>query len=92
MILPYCVYVLQSQKDLQLYYGYSANLENRIIDHNRGRTDSTRNRRPLKLIYCEFFLNKKDAKRRESYFKTTQGRRMLKLLLRQTLKEINYPK
>ena len=92
MILPYCVYVLQSRKDLGLYYGYSTKLEERIIDHNRGRTDSTRIRRPLKLIYCEFFLNKKDAKRRESYFKTTQGRRMLKLLLRETLKEINYPR
>ncbi|NND16619.1 MAG: GIY-YIG nuclease family protein [Eudoraea sp.] len=92
MILPYCVYVLQSQKDFLLYHGYSKNIENRIIDHNRGRTKSTRKRRPLKLIYCEYFMNKNDAKRRESYFKTTQGKRMLKLLLRQTLKEINYPR
>ncbi|NAS10757.1 GIY-YIG nuclease family protein [Flavobacteriaceae bacterium R33] len=92
MILPYCVYVLQSEKDLLLYHGYTTNLHNRIINHNRGGTKSTSRRRPLKLIYCEFFLSKKDAKRREMYFKTSQGKRMLKLVLKRTLKEINYPK
>ena len=92
MVLPYCVYVLQSERDLRLYHGYTTNLQNRLIDHNQGKTDSTSKRRPLKLIYCEFFLSKRDAKRREKYFKTSQGKRMLKLLLRCTLKEINYGK
>ena len=92
MILPYCVYVLQSQKDLILYHGHTRNLEKRISDHNRGKTKSTRYRRPLLLIYCEFFLSKKDAQRREKYFKTTMGKRMLKLLLRETMKEIDYPR
>ncbi|MBT8179519.1 MAG: GIY-YIG nuclease family protein [Eudoraea sp.] len=91
MILPYCVYVLQSERDLLLYHGYSTNLRNRLIDHNRGRTKSTSKRRPLNLIYCEFFMSKRDAMRRESYFKTTQGKRMLKLILRETLSDINYP-
>ena len=30
--------------------------------------------------------------RREKYLKTTQGKRMLKLMIRETLKEIDYPK
>ena len=92
MVLPYCVYVLQSERDLLLYHGCTTNLDHRLIDHNRGKTTSTAKRRPLKLIYCEFFINKSDAKRREIYFKTSQGKRMLKLLLRCTLKEINYGK
>ena len=92
MILPYCVYVLQSQKDLLLYHGFTTNIENRIKDHNAGGTISTSKRRPLKLVYCEFFLSKDDAFRRESYFKTTVGKRMLKLVLRDTLTKINYPK
>ena len=91
MILPYCVYVLQSEKDLLLYHGYTTNLKNRLIDHNRGKTKSTSKRRQLHLIYCEFFINKSDAKRREKYFKTSQGKRMLKLLLRKTLLDIKYP-
>jgi putative endonuclease len=92
MILPFCVYVLQSEKDLLLYHGFTANIEKRIKGHNAGRTISTSKRRPLKLVYCEFFLSKKDAMRREAYFKTSTGKRMLKLHLRDTLKQINYPK
>ncbi|NNJ88228.1 MAG: GIY-YIG nuclease family protein [Eudoraea sp.] len=91
MILPYCVYVLQSEKDLLFYHGFTTNIENRLRDHNAGRTISTSKRMPLRLIFCEFYLCKKDAMRREKYFKTTQGKRMLKLMLRNTLKKIGYP-
>ena len=92
MIFPYCVYILQSKKDLLLYHGYTTNLEARSTDHNNGGTISTSDRRPLKLIYCEFFISKKDAERRELYFKTTQSKRMLKLHLKDTFEKINYPK
>jgi putative endonuclease len=92
MILPYCVYVLQSQKDLLFYHGFTTNIKRRIEEHNAGKTNSTAKRKPLKLVYCELFISRKDAIRREKYFKSTQGKRMLKLLLRDTLAKINYPK
>ena len=92
MILPFCVYVLQSERDLLLYHGFTTNLEKRLIDHNNGRTTSTSKRRPLKLIFCEFFDSKEDAMRRERYFKTTPGKKMLRLMLRDTLKKYNYSK
>jgi putative endonuclease len=92
MILPYCVYVLQSKKDLLLYHGFTTNIVRRIKDHNKGNTISTSKRRPLKLVFCEFYMNKKDALRREKYLKTSQGKRMLKLMLRESLKGIEYPK
>ena len=92
MILPYCVYILQSKRDLLLYHGFTTDIEKRIDDHNAGKTISTARRRPLKLIFCEFYLSKKDALRRESYLKTSQGKRMLKLMLKDTLKQIDYPK
>ncbi|ARV11745.1 hypothetical protein BTO09_05025 [Gilvibacter sp. SZ-19] len=92
MILPFCVYVLQSEKDLLLYHGFTTNLEQRLIDHNSKRTKSTSSRIPLKLIYCEFFITKTDALRRERYFKTSTGKKMLKLLLRDTFEKVNYPK
>jgi len=91
MILPYCVYVLQSERDLLLYHGFTTNIERRIKDHNKGGTKSTSKRMPLKLIYCEFFISRKDAERREKYFKTNMGKRMLKLILRDTLRKMNYP-
>ncbi|MBT8255375.1 MAG: GIY-YIG nuclease family protein [Bacteroidia bacterium] len=92
MVLPFCVYVLQSQKDFLLYHGFTTNIMRRLKDHNSGGTISTSKRRPLKLVYCEFFVSKEDAIRRERYFKTTAGKRMLKLHLRSTLTDINYPK
>ncbi len=90
MILPYCVYVLFSENDHMLYYGYTTNLRKRLNDHKRGNTISTSKRRPLRLVYCELFIEKSDAQRREKYLKTSQGKRMLKLILRRTLSELNY--
>ena len=83
--LNYCVYVLYSLRDFKMYIGYTTNLEKRLEDHNAGKTTSTAPRRPLKLIFCEYYLSKQDAMRREKYFKTTAGKKGLKLMLRETL-------
>jgi putative endonuclease len=88
--LPYCVYVLYSEKDWLLYIGYSSNLEKRIEKHNSGGCKSTAPRRPLKLIFCEYYLFKQDAMKREDYFKTTAGKKALKLMLRTTFENLGY--
>jgi len=43
--------VLFSKKDLKYYYGYRENLKLRIEQHNKGKVESTRYRRPLELVY-----------------------------------------
>jgi len=83
--LQYCVYVLYSRKDGKLYIGYSADLETRLKDHSAGRVESTAPRRPLTLIHVEYYLSKNDAARREKYLKTTKGKRVLRLMLRDSL-------
>ena len=88
--LPYCVYVLFSQKDHQLYTGFSTNLSNRIKKHKSGGNKSTAPRRPLELIFCEFYLFKEDAEKREKYFKTTAGKKALKLMLHGTFEKLVY--
>lgn len=80
------VYILQSVKDNQFYTGYTTNLRRRLAAHKCGDVDSTRYRRPLHCIYYEVFINKYDAIRRESYFKSTAGKKTLRLMLRETLK------
>lgn len=60
-------------------------LNRRIQEHNAKRNFSTKPRTPLRLIYAEACLNEEDAKRREDYLKTTQGRRFLKLRIRKYL-------
>jgi len=86
--MAYYVYILFSLKDYQFYTGYSTNLKKRLIYHNTGLVKSTAARRPLKLIFYEVYSNKGDALRREGYFKTTAGKKALKIMLRETLKLI----
>ena len=70
-------YVLQSEKDNNLYVGFTTDLKLRFEQHVKGQVDSTKNRRPLNLIYYEACLTQEDATRREKYFKTYNGKRFL---------------
>ena len=87
--MTYFVYVLFSLKDKKLYTGFSTNLERRIFYHNHGLNQSTKNRRPLILIFHEDYINKNDALRREKYLKTSSGKRCIKIILQDTLANIN---
>jgi putative endonuclease len=80
------VYILRSLKDGLFYIGYSEDLKTRVKDHNQGKNVSTKNRRPLELIFYEAFPNKFDALRREAYYKTTKGKTTLKQMLKEFLK------
>jgi len=73
----YYTYVLQSAEDNGLYVGFTKDLKLRFKQHNKGQVDSTRNRRPLKLIYYEGCMNQADATKREKYLKTYNGKRFL---------------
>lgn len=83
----YYTYVLQSLKDKNLYIGYSANLRQRLEQHKIGGSISTKKRLPFRCIFYEAFLSEEDAKRREEYFKTTKGKKALKLILRKSIVE-----
>ena len=66
----YYIYVLKSEKDGKLYTGYTKDLKLRFEKHNKGTVESTKDRKPFKLIYYEACLNQQDATRREKYLKT----------------------
>jgi putative endonuclease len=72
-------------KDNKLYIGFTTNLNRRLTEHIKGESKATTFRRPFELIFCEYYLSKKDALRREKYFKTTMGKKMLKLTLKESL-------
>jgi putative endonuclease len=72
------VYVLRSKKDNKNYVGYTKNLKFRFESHTKGLVESTKDRRPLKLMYYEACLNQEDATKREKYLKTIYGKRYLK--------------
>ncbi len=73
----YYVYVLKRQKDGKFYTGYTKNLNLRFEQHQNGEVLSTKERRPLELIYFEGCLNQQDATHREKYLKTHHGKMFL---------------
>jgi len=72
--------------DKKLYLGRSDDLKRRIVEHENGKVDATKNRLPIELIFYEAFKNKSDAIRRENYFKTTKGKRALAIMLKESLR------
>lgn len=85
----YYVYLLESQKDQGWYIGYTGDLRERISEHNRRTSKSTKSRVPFKLLYYEACLNKEDAKAREKYLKTGMGRRFLRNRLKSFFEEVS---
>ena len=81
----YFVYVLKSEFDNNFYVGYTNDLDQRLQDHENGYVSSTKNRRPLRLVYFESCLNQQDATHREKYLKTSWSKRYIKTRLKNYL-------
>lgn len=82
MHMFFYVYVLQNREN-NLYVGYARDLKKRIKEHNDGLVFSTKHYKPWHLIHYEAYTNQKDARRREKYFKHSQGSRLLKRMLKE---------
>ena len=78
-------YVLQSEKDKKFYLGFTEDLKLRFEQHNKGYVESTKDRRPLELIYYEACLDREDAIRREKYLKSYHGKMFIKNRLKSYL-------
>jgi len=72
------IYILKSKKDSRLYTGFTSDLRKRLKDHKNGNVGSTKNRRPLELIYYEAYKLKSNAILREKFLKTTKGKLQLR--------------
>ena len=84
----YYVYTLLSDKDGHLYTGSTNDLKRRLKEHNTGGVNSTKNRRPLKLIYYEACINEDDARQREKYLKSGMGKKYLRNRLNKYLENL----
>ncbi len=71
----YYLYILQSEIDFGYYIGITSNLEERLKEHNSGKTKSIKHRKPFKIIYTESFSNKTEARKREIFLKKKLSRK-----------------
>mgnify|MGYP001615597829 CR=1 FL=1 len=83
----YWVYFLYSKKLGNVYVGCTNNLEKRLKEHQGGLVESTKNRRPLLLIYKENYSNLSIARRREKYLKSLYGCRERKRIFKEYLEK-----
>jgi len=84
----YYVYVLFNPKKNFIYIGFSENLKERFLSHNKGENKSTKPYIPLELIHYEAYKKMTDAKRREKYLKTNKGRTTLMTMLKEYFSSI----
>jgi putative endonuclease len=75
------VYILRSEKTAHHYVGFTSDITQRLGQHNRGITKSTKNRGPWEMVHHEEFSTRSEAMHRERFFKTGQGREELKRIL-----------
>ncbi len=66
----YAVYILQSLKDKTYYVGYTSKLvENRLKEHNLGKSQYTKGHKPYKIIKYKEIKTLKEAKELERKYK-----------------------
>jgi putative endonuclease len=81
-IMIYYVYVLKSQKNGGRYTGFTRKTPSiRLEEHNRGINRWTCKNKPFDLIHFERFRSRKEALKKEKYFKSASGRRYLDKVL-----------
>lgn len=72
------VYVLRSSKSNKRYIGYtSKNVQDRLLEHNTGCSQWTKDNGPFELVYADDCLDIKEARNWEKFLKSGQGRQCL---------------
>ena len=78
----YSVYIIYSQKIDKYYIGFSSNVQDRLLKHNRYSKGFSNIGKPWILVYEEPFENKKNAMTRESQLKKWKNRERLETLIK----------
>ncbi|MBU0597749.1 GIY-YIG nuclease family protein [Patescibacteria group bacterium] len=74
--MPFVYFLKLSNNNI--YKGTTGDVKKRVSEHKNGKVKSTKNYWPLVLIGYEYYHLKTDAKRREKFLKTSEGRKLLK--------------
>lgn len=84
----YTIYAIASLKRKYRYVGMTANLEQRLIRHNEGLEKTTKPYAPYLLIFTEEAENRTMARKREKFFKSRTGKRLLYKIIAQNFSQL----
>jgi putative endonuclease len=76
--MNYYVYFLRSAKDGTTYVGMAKDVQVRLDEHNRGKSNYTKGHMPYQLVYQEGPYESAEARKREKYLKSTTGKNYLR--------------
>lgn len=76
------VYALANLINDEIYVGISQNVEQRLLQHNRGTNRYTKPFRPWRVFFTESFSSYSQARKSEKYLKTAAGKKFLRNILR----------
>jgi putative endonuclease len=77
----FTAYALYSPKFRKHYYGYSSDMDARMLSHNILGKDWTAKYRPWVIIHTKVFQAKKEAMAYEKWLKSGAGRAFIKSLI-----------
>jgi putative endonuclease len=72
------VYVINSHSKKYIYVGLTSNIENRLVQHNKGKERTTKPYLPFDLIYTEKYSTRVDARKREKQLESDFGKEWIK--------------
>ncbi len=77
----YHVYVLLNKAKTRTCTGVAEDVEKRLNVHNAGGVTATRPYRPYTILQVESFETLLEAQQKETFYKSTTGRRRVKAML-----------
>jgi putative endonuclease len=77
-------YIVQSLASGRFYIGHSDDVDQRVEDHNTGRSHYTKGRGPWELVYAEAFRTRAEAMSREREIKKRKSKRYIEKLIKKS--------
>lgn len=72
-----CVYIIKSRRNNRYYIGSTTDIVVRLMEHNRGKNPSTKNRGPWDIVFSQEFTSLPEARRVERKLKSFKSRRII---------------
>ncbi|MEO6833387.1 MAG: GIY-YIG nuclease family protein [Chitinophagaceae bacterium] len=86
------VYILYSPGSGKSYVGYTNSIERRMEEHNfTSRKGFTLRYRPWVLVHTETFNSRSEAMTRENFYKSGQGREIVKKIVQEGIEKMRHP-
>jgi putative endonuclease len=73
----FLVYIIKAVSRNWFYVGLTANIEERLEDHNNNKNKSTKGFSPFKLIFVQVFKDRKTARDFEKFLKVRNNKEIL---------------